>query len=287
MKAIGLILGTLLCLWIPGLEAKDFKFPEVTGWKQSGEIQTFVPKTLFEYINGAADLYLSYDFEELKVAEYLNEKKASVTVEIYRHATPTHAFGIYSQERLPGTNFLDIGVQGYVEENLLNFLMGTYYVKINSFNTGAEDREVLLTFAKKVANLLGEKGSLPSLLATFPLEGKVKNSEKFVSKKFLGYPFLHSAFTADYEVSGEKFKLFLIESGDEKECRDMIQKYLDQTGNTGEHVLEGRHTISDPHHGEVDLYWRGAYLWGILNFNDRDLRSKYLQLFQERLTRKK
>ena len=121
MKAICLILGSLLCLWIPGLEAKGFTFPEVTGWKQSGEIQTFLPKTLFEYINGAADLYLSYDFEELKVAEYLNEKKASVIVDVYRHKTPTHAFGIYSQERLPNTSFLDIGVQGYVEENLLNF----------------------------------------------------------------------------------------------------------------------------------------------------------------------
>ena len=48
-----------------------FKFPEITGWKQSGEIQTFTPKTLFEYINGAADLYIMYDFQELKVAEYL------------------------------------------------------------------------------------------------------------------------------------------------------------------------------------------------------------------------
>src|SRR3990172_8008461 len=279
MKAIGLTLGILLCLWIPGSEAKGFKFPEATGWKQSGEIQTFVPKTLFEYINGAADLYMSYDFEELKVAEYVNEKKASVIVDVYRHATPTYAFGIYSQERLPNTNFLNIGIQGYVETNLLNFLMGTYYVKINSFNTGTDDREVLLTFAKKVADHLGEKGSFPSLLATFPREGKVKNSEKFISKKFLGYSFLHSAFTADYEVAGEKFKLFLIERGDEKECRDMIQKYLDQTGKTAENVSEGRHAISDPHHGEIDLYWQGAYLWGILNFNYRDFRSKYLQLF--------
>ena len=287
MKAIGLTLGILLCLWIPGSEAKGFKFPEATGWKQSGEIQTFVPKTLFEYINGAADLYMSYDFEELKVAEYVNEKKASVIVDVYRHATPTHAFGIYSQERLPNTNFLNIGVQGYVEKNLLNFLMGTYYIKINSFNTGSEDQEVLLTFGKKVAGNLGGKGSFPSLLATFPPEGKVKNSDKFISKKFLGYPFLHSAFTADYEISSEKFKLFVIETGDEKECRNMIRKYLDQAGKIQKDVTEGRYTISDPHHGEVDLNWQGAHIWGILNLNDRDLRSKFLNLLEKNLRKTK
>ena len=62
-------------------EGKPFGFPEITGWKQSGEPQTFLPGTLYEYIDGGADLYLAYDFQELKVAEYLDDKKATVTVE--------------------------------------------------------------------------------------------------------------------------------------------------------------------------------------------------------------
>ena len=57
MKTVCLVLGIIIFLWVPGAETKDFSFPEITGWKQSGEIQTFSPKTLFEYINGDADLY--------------------------------------------------------------------------------------------------------------------------------------------------------------------------------------------------------------------------------------
>ena len=86
---------------------KTFIFPEISGWKQSGEMQSFTPKTLYEYINGAADLYIMYDFQELKSAEYVNEKKASVIIDVYRHKTPTHAFGIYSQECLSNANFLE------------------------------------------------------------------------------------------------------------------------------------------------------------------------------------
>jgi len=285
MKTICLILGLIIFLWVPGAEAKDFRFPEIKGWKQSGEIQTFIPKTLFEYINGAADLYLMYDFQELKVAEYLNEKKASVIVDVYRHKTPTHAFGIYSQERLSDANFLDIGAQGYVEKNVLNFLTGSYYVKLNSFNTGAEDEEILLNFAKKVSENLGEKGRLPSILSFFPEEGKKKNSEKFINKNFLGYSFLYSAFTADYELSGTKFKLFVIEGADPKECKDMIQKFLQQTKSPEKNIAEGRYTISDPYHGEIFLHWRGKYIRGILNVSDTSLRSKYLKLFEEELTK--
>ena len=122
-----------------------------------------------------------------------------------------------------------MGAQGYIDENLLNFLSGSYYVKINSYNTGAEDREILQSFAKKVLENLDEKGTLPPILSSFPAGGKNRNSEKFVAKNFLGYSFLHSAFTADYELSGKKFKLFLIQTGDKNECKNMIQKYLQQT----------------------------------------------------------
>lgn len=283
MKTICLILGLIILSCAMVVEAKDFKFPEVTGWKQSGDIQTYIPPTLYEYINGAADLYLMYDFEELKVAEYLNGRKASAIVDVYRHKTPTHAFGIYSQERLPNANFIDVGAQGYIENNVFNFLTGPYYVKISSYNTGSEDREVLLAFAQKVSENLGKKGTLPSILTTFPAEGKVENSEKFVAKDFLGYSFLYSTFTADYEFSDKKFKLFIMEGSDKNECKTMIQKYLRQTGNPEKNATEGRHLIQDPHHGETELHWKGRHLWGILNINDQSLRSKYLKLFEEGL----
>jgi len=47
---------------------------------------TFGPETLFEHINGASDLYLSYDFQELLVAYYTRKDDgAELTVEIYGH----------------------------------------------------------------------------------------------------------------------------------------------------------------------------------------------------------
>jgi hypothetical protein len=283
MKIICLMLGLIIFLWGPGAGAKDFKFPEVAGWKQSGEVQTFTPKTLFEYINGDAELYNMYDFQESKVAEYLNEKKASVIVDVYLHKTPLHAFGIYSQERLSNANFLDIGAQGYIEQNILNFLIGPYYVKINSYKTGAEDREILLLFARKVSESLGEKGQLPPILSSFPEEGKKKNSEKFINKNFLGYSFFHSVFIADYEVSGKKFKLFVIDGTDEMICREMVQKYFQQTGNTKKNIVEGIYKVTDPYHGEIEFYWRGKFIWGTLNLSDASLRSKYLKLFEKEL----
>ena len=282
-----LIAAVLTPSRVSGAAGKSSPFPEIQGWKQSGEILTFSPRKLYDYINGAADLYLKYDFQELKVAEYQNEKKASVTIEVYRHKTPTHAFGIYSQERFGNANYLDIGAQGYSEKGVLNFVAGNYYVKMNIMDSEAGDEEVLLTLAKKVVENLGGKGSLPSILSSFPEEGKKKNSEKFISQNFLGYSFFHSGFTADYEPSGKKFKLYVIEGADQKDCRNMVQEYLQQTGNLQKKVEEGHYTLKDPYHGEMDFYWMGQYIWGALNLDDSTLRSKYFRLLEEGLQKKK
>jgi hypothetical protein len=271
------VLGCTILTGGTMLEGKTLVFPEMNGWKQDGKTQVFSPRTLYEYINGAADLYLAYEFRDLQVAEYKGEKKAGVTVEVYRHKDPTQAFGIYSQERLANAKFVDLGAQGYHEPNVLNFLTGPYYVKINGFNTGEDDEKILLPFAKKVEETLGGKTSLPPILSSFPAEGKKKNTEKFISKNFLGYSFFHSGYTADYEVAGKKFKIFVIEGKDLEDCRGMMERYLKQTGREGKQASEGSHQLKDPYHGEVDIFWKGKFIWGILDLNDPNLRSQYLQ----------
>jgi hypothetical protein len=279
------------CCTVSAADWKTFSFPEVEGWKQAGEIQVFSPETLYEYIDGGADIYLKYDFDELKVAEYgpqeSNDRKASLTVEVYRHRNADDAFGIYSQERLPGADTLPIGAEGYRDNELLNFLTGPYYVKISSFNLEPGKQVVMESLARKVSENLGEKSALPSILSAFPKEGRKEKSQTFILKNFLGYPFLNSSFTSEYELSGRNFKLFVMECTDDDEPKQVLNKYLAQVGKGGTEIKEGRHTISDPHHGEVELCWKGRYLFGTLDLKDPSLLEKYLTLFEEKLRERK
>jgi hypothetical protein len=262
-------------------EEKTLVFPEMGGWKKNGKPQVFFPRTLYEYINGAADLYLTYEFQDLNVTEYKGGGKAAVTVEVYRHSDSIQAFGIYSQERLPNARFLDIGAQGYQEPNVLNFVAGPYYVKISGYSTGREDERTMLAFGRKMEGILGGRSALPKILSSFPREGMKKNTEKFVSKDFLGYSYLHSGYTADYEVGGKKFKIFVIEGKDAEDCRRMMEKYLKQTGNEGKTVSEEAYRLKDRYHGDVDLFWKGRLIWGILDLNDPELRSKFLKAIED------
>ena len=258
--------------------AQPFAFPSMDGWTLAGPPQVFVPDTLYDYINGGSDLYLKYDFEELAVVEYRKDAM-SVSAEVYRHRTPDHAFGIYSQERVPSAEFLPIGAQGYYEKTVCNFIQSGYYVKLSGENTGADDRAVLLSFVRRISETLPGPTALPAALSAFPTEGKKANAEKFIARDFLGYGFLHSGFTADFERSGRRYQLFLIVGNDQADARAMLQQYLRQIKHDAS-AVEGPYQVTDPYHGAMALFWKGRHIWGTIGLADADLRATYLKYFE-------
>ena len=105
--------------------------PRIDGWKLTEDPQIYNPDTLFEYIDGAAEAYLGYDFQQLLVSNYDKEgTESSVTIEIYDMGSPLNAFGIFSSERYPEIPEVPFGLAGYLEGEVLNFISGPYYIKL-------------------------------------------------------------------------------------------------------------------------------------------------------------
>jgi hypothetical protein len=202
--------------------------PHVEGWAAAEAPQSFFPDTLFEYIDGAAESYLSYDFRELLVVELKKSgSEATLTVEIYDMGLPVNAFGIFSAERYPENKPVAIGDLGYVDGEALNFIAGRYYIKLLGFELGAGEEAVLAGFAGKLAEAVPHKGTLPPPLRLFPGENLVPRSEKFIKKNFMGYEFLRNGYVAAYKVAGGEFECFFAEADSEAEAESMSKDLLD------------------------------------------------------------
>ncbi len=256
--------------------------PELDGWTKEGEPSLYTPDNLFEYIDGAADLYLSYAFEELAMASYAGGGKRSLTVEIYRHSDLRDAFGIYSQERPRDGRFVAIGTEGYCDTGVLNFFHGPYYVKVTGFYVGEDDEKTLAAAAEDVARRLGKDAAFPEVLACFPAEGKIAHSESFIAADVLGYGFLHSAYTADYSGIGEKageppVRVFIFEGKDEADARKMFDAYTGTAPKSEPAVVEtGISRFQDMLRSSMvpmNLRTRGRFLWGVFMTDAREARS--------------
>ncbi len=255
--------------------------PQLPGWSFSEHPRAFSPGTLFEYIDGAAENYLSYGFLELLVGDFKkDESAAQLTVEIYNMGDETRAFGIYSSERYPESRFLDIGSQGYLEEGTLNFIAGVYYVKLLCFDCGESAEEILTSVAEQVEMKAGDKGRLPPLLLLFPREGLVANSEKFILQNVLGFGFLHHGYLADYRAQGQEFELFIIQGSGPQEAQDMLVQYLDNQRKAGQPPLKTQrgYEIRDRYSHNIFLTLSENLILGAMRIKDgfENLGKEYL-----------
>lgn len=248
-------------------------FPQLKGWTHKGKPDFYNADNLFEYINGAADVFLAYDFRELATLTYENEKKHSFTVDVYRHSSDTNGFGIYSAEKPRQGDYIKVGTQGYYEKGVLNFLKGRYYVKLSGFDLGDNDKVVLTMAARALAGILEGKVKFPEVLDCFPEKGKIPRSERYISENFLGHSFLHSAFLADYERNGQKYEVFIIETPDIPGADKLLQSYLAFLEKKGKQVNNNNnyYRFQDPYYrssGTMNLKKSKNYIWGLFSKDD-------------------
>jgi hypothetical protein len=270
----------LFCLLLPGLNAQTAPgkpddlaglLPPLGGWSLSEAPQTYLPETLFEYIDGAAESYLGYDFQRLVVGQYTRDGASeALTVEVYDMGSLRNAFGIYSTERYPESRFLQTGVQGYIEEGALNFFSGSYYIKLMCFDCGAGAELVLLQAARLIADRIADPAGFPPLLAAFPPQNRVADSEKFILKNFLGMSFLEAGYTAHYRLGGMEFEAFIIEAGSADKAEAMLKQFLSKSGLAPGYdpATQSRFTWKDKYLKNVFIERRGAYLFGLIKVPD-------------------
>jgi hypothetical protein len=167
-------------------------------------------------------------------------------------------------ERPTSSRPLPIGIEGHGARDYLEFVVGSYYVKVLLAN--GKDPALLRAVADGVAAVLPGTHAPPPVLACFPAAGRVPRAEKLAAREFLGRSFLHDAVAVPYEIGAAKFRLFALRGRDEADARDMVTRFARVGGAPGATPgAAGRATLSDPVNGRVILHWKGRWVWGAVD----------------------
>ncbi len=267
----------VLLVFPANVDAQDsIVFPGLKGYSIHYDYPVYHPDDLWDYIDGAAENYLNYHFQELHIAEYVKGKsRIFFKAEIYRHESPLYAFGIYSSERSPDYHFIPLGTQGFQEESLVYFLKGPYYVKILTQQSGKRVVRDMHSLAERLEALLPGTTAFPAALSLFPKAGKVTNSERFIARDFLGHAFFDSVFTAEYKTDNTSFTLFITRRSDPAEAMTLLKNlYRKATGKVPEDMKEGDRVIEDSYNGKIYLIWKKNVIFGFQNLENQALMRK-------------
>ncbi|MFC1555239.1 DUF6599 family protein [candidate division KSB1 bacterium] len=198
----------------------------VSGWELTENPRFFFPGNLWEYINGGAESYIDYSFQEVITGDFFQESTGqAIVIDIYQMADALNAFGIYAQERNPDNHFSKIGVEGYATESSVNFWAGPFYVKITAFEKNEALQKELLKFANAIAGGVTDPGSEPVYTGVFPKKDQINNSVKYIPKDVLGQSYFENGFESRYTSGGNEFKILILESENAEAAQSKLEKY--------------------------------------------------------------
>jgi hypothetical protein len=143
------------------------KIPKkIGGLTASGKDQTFDRRTLYDYMDGGAEVYLAFDFREAFTRKYTDAGGREMTLDIYDMGTPPEAFGAFSCDREdPGAG---IGQESEYGPGLLRFWQGKYFVTVTASADDEAAAGAVLELGKDVVKLLGPPGAKPDMVSSLP-----------------------------------------------------------------------------------------------------------------------
>ncbi len=214
---------------------------EAEGFTVSGKDEIYNQNTLYNYIDGGAELYLSYGFQEAVSRRYSKADQPDIVVDVFDMGTSEDAFGVFSHGREEVDDTFGQGSQ--YTQGLLLFWKDRYYVSILAHPVTPESKQAIFGIAKNINAAVPKEGALPQVLTLLPKEGLAEesvryfhhhawlNSHYFVADENI----LHinektDAVLARYGEKGKRSILLLVkyesDADAKRACDDFVKYYL-------------------------------------------------------------
>jgi hypothetical protein len=211
IASIGVIVLLLFLyapLWGETMATVEIKLPDtLAGWKLKGPAKRVDRENIFDYMNGAGELYLSYHFDHLVVYEYQDRGKNEILVEIYHMKDTKDAFGLLSidwggeviklqPEKRPANPF-PAALYG---KGLLRIWWGNLYIRIMAVKETLEVRTTIIQLARIIIKDR-HPGEPPPFLSLLPPSLELKGSQWRLNLQRISYFSSHLVLNSLYYLS--------------------------------------------------------------------------------------
>jgi len=167
---------------------EDLLPQEINGWKAEGKDEIYDPQTIFDYIDGAGEVYRSYNFKQLLARRFTKEGKPDIVADLFDMETSNDAFGVFTHD-LEGED-AGVGQGSTYNGGLLSFWKERFFVSLYSEEETEDTRKALFALGEKVASSIKKEGKKPDIVSLLPSENLAeKSAHYFHNHLILNYHF--------------------------------------------------------------------------------------------------
>jgi hypothetical protein len=239
-----------------------------TGLIRAGGLVRFSADSLYDYIDGAADMYLKYGVVDVHVAQYRSGEE-ELTADIYTFPSLDRAFGMYTTLRPDEPDTVMLGAESFIIGTHQVFTKGAHLVDVYSYDETDTATAATRALAAAIEGAISGEASKPGMFEIFPRYGRVDLTEKIHAESFLGQVFLTDVYAVDYALNGHTFTLFVTDDpGGAK-----LESWMDATGCRQQPETDYRRPefdtsryllAADPYRGEILAGLKGRRMLGMV-----------------------
>jgi len=287
----------LVCATVPAFAAEknlETVLPTpacAAGWILQEKVIFYDKDTLFDRIDGEAELYFPYGFERLAYARYSNRQddRNVIEADVYEMGSLLDAFGIYATYRRKDGADIAIGVEGTISPAQLFFYQGRYFVRLQGVGTNNPGEDTFLSCARAISENLPRVAGGPRELEVFKFPAVEPKSERYIARSLFGYDFFRRGFVADATLNDGQIQLFLVPEHSTESARKAFDRYRSYLETSGKNVqVTGpaeRVSLSaiDPLYGNVFVEQSGRFLVGAIRVKDIPSAKQLVGLLRQRI----
>jgi hypothetical protein len=176
------------------MEISRFVPDEIHSWKKQAKDEIYDTQTIFDYMNGAGEIYRSYNFCKLFVRYFTKPHQPTITVELFDMGSSEDAFGVFTH----GCELVvkeDIGQNSEYRDGLLCFWQDKFFVCVYTEQETSSSKKAVLDLGRAIATSIKTIGEKPKLLEYLP--------EKDLIERSIRYFHNHASLNHHYFVSDE------------------------------------------------------------------------------------
>ena len=261
-------------------------------WVIEEKAKLYDKDTLFDHIDGEAELYFPYGFDALATASYVNKQNPdlSIVADVYRMASVLDAFGIYSNYRKANNLWVTIGAEGFVSSSQLMFYQDRYFVRLQISGATSLPKDTFLACARAISGNLPAGSGPPKELEVMKIPALVPKSERYLAQSLLGYVFFRRGIIADAAAQDEKMQIIVIHEDTPAAARKTFDQYYSylKTEVQGIQVTDNptrRQVIAvDPLYGGVLVEQSGRYIIGAVRVKNTSVAKQLIEQLRGRIS---
>jgi len=151
---------------------------DIDGWLRDGEVQIFDTESIFSYIDGHAEVYLSFGMKRCLSQRYRGpDDEPDIVLDLFEMDAADNAYGVFTHDR--DGDVVDIGQGALFRESWLSFWNGRWFGSVYAEGESERSAAALIAIANATADAINDEGSVPAMVSELPTGGLDERSIRF------------------------------------------------------------------------------------------------------------